>query len=273
MKKDKNLECSFDVDKISNIMKSSIIGLVITLILLILSIIFKNQNNSLSMLNYTSFLIFILFSFIFFILFIILSKKDLICKKSFTLFDLLSLPIKFLLVITFTFSFVFSIITVSGSSMNSTYEDGDVCITYNFLYNPKLNDVVVIDKTDLNMDLIIKRIVATSNDDVVYYNNALYVNNEYVCTMDITTYFNLLTDYNTNITYDSVPDGFYIVLGDNRDNSVDSRRIGLINKEEILGKSIFRVLPLKNIGIPKENDYGANTMVSWSYGESKKRNY
>lgn len=45
-----------------------------------------------------------------------------------------------------------------------------------------------------------------------------------------------------------IPDGYYFVVGDNRQNSVDSRTIGLINKKEILGKANFIVFPFNRFG-------------------------
>ena len=46
----------------------------------------------------------------------------------------------------------------------------------------------------------------------------------------------------------TVPEGYVFAMGDNRNNSLDSRSIGLIPVENIIGKAIFRILPLNNFG-------------------------
>lgn len=261
MKKEKNeLQDDVVVDiNTKKVFKLSLIGLVITCILLLFSIIFRSNVSPLSQLSFTGFLILVLFSLIFFILFTILSKKELVKDLKvknflFKLFDNLSYVLKFLLVFCFCITYIFSFVRVSGSSMQNTYNNNDLIMIYSFNYKPSLNDVVVIDtsKQLSDSDFIIKRIVATSSDTIDYYNNSLYVNDEFVEEMNIDTYYSLLTDYSTNTTYSSVPNNYSIVLGDNRDNSVDSRIIGLICNDNIIGKSIFRIFPFSNIGVPKK---------------------
>ena len=60
-------------------------------------------------------------------------------------------------------------------------------------------------------------------------------------------FFSILIDFK----YDKIPDGQYLVLGDNRDNSQDSRSFGTIEKEKIIGKVVARIWPLNRVKIIK----------------------
>ena len=51
----------------------------------------------------------------------------------------------------------------------------------------------------------------------------------------------------SDLNYKVIPDDMYLVLGDNRENSLDSRKIGLIKKEDIIGKVSFRFWPINKL--------------------------
>ena len=53
----------------------------------------------------------------------------------------------------------------------------------------------------------------------------------------------------SSLGYDVIPDDMYLVLGDNRPDSVDSREIGLISKDDIIGKISFRIWPLNKLAV------------------------
>lgn len=52
----------------------------------------------------------------------------------------------------------------------------------------------------------------------------------------------------TDGQYETVPDGYYLILNDNRQNTADSREFGLIPKKAVKGKITFRLLPLEEFG-------------------------
>ena len=134
-------------------------------------------------------------------------------------------------------------IRVNGNSMNNTLENKDIMILDKISYrfsNIKRFDIVVIKK---EKEYLIKRVIGLPGDMVEYKNNELYINQEKVT-----------EDFKHIETKDYVlecliPSGYYFVLGDNRPDSLDSRVIGLISEEEILGKTSLVIFPFKRFGV------------------------
>lgn len=129
--------------------------------------------------------------------------------------------------------------------MYPTLEDGEILILkkYDKLY--KRFDIAVI---DYNGEKLVKRIIGLPGENIKYKNNKLYVDGEFVEEpVELETdNFSLL-----DLGYNTIPEDYYLVLGDNRYNSKDSRMIGLIKKEDILGTTSLRIWPIKKIGILK----------------------
>ena len=142
-------------------------------------------------------------------------------------------------------TFIASPVRVNGSSMYDTLKEGDIMILNKMNKNYKRFDIVVINN---NGSKIIKRIIGLPGENIEYKNNSLYINNKYVkdVSKEVTTDFSLEELYG----YKILPEGYYFVMGDNRDGSSDSRdpRIGLIKKSDIKGKASFRVWPLNKMG-------------------------
>ena len=143
-------------------------------------------------------------------------------------------------------TYIFSPIKVNGTSMYPTLLDGDIMflneIGY-YLGGLERFDIVVV-KTE--NDRIIKRVIGLPGDTVEYKDNHLYINGEEFeenFEHDITHNFEL-----SEIGYEVIPDDYYFVVGDNRGDSLDSRKIGLIHKKQIKGKTDFILFPFKRIG-------------------------
>lgn len=151
-------------------------------------------------------------------------------------------------------TYIVTPVVVRGDSMYDTLKDGEVLflgkINYRFKEIQRF-DIVVI--KDLDGDLIIKRVIGLPGDNISYQDDVLYINgNPYTkrFTDDITEDFTLeeICQIHEINCKDKIPDNMYLVLGDNRDVSADSRVKGLINKSQIQGKAIFRIWPLNQIG-------------------------
>ena len=143
-------------------------------------------------------------------------------------------------------TFVATPVRVNGDSMYPTLKDGEILVLNKLDTNYKHDDVVVA--LALNTK-IIKRVIGLPGENVEYKDCKLYINGEEVkdyveeC---ITEDFTLEDLYG----YVTIPENYYFVMGDNRKASTDSRdyRVGLIKKDKILGKAVFRITPFKRMG-------------------------
>ena len=140
---------------------------------------------------------------------------------------------------------------ITPDSMLPNLTDGELLLVRKIGYNEnsiKRNDVVVIKN---NNEEIIKRIIGLPGEHIAFKNNKLYVNDNQI---EQTYKFRDTFDFNLEeiCSCNSIPEGKYLVLGDNRPISKDSRQIGLIDEEDILGKAVVRIWPITKIGLLNE---------------------
>lgn len=140
-------------------------------------------------------------------------------------------------------SYVVAPIRVNGRSMNNTLKNGDIMILDIIGLKTseiKRFDIIVIEK---NNEYIIKRVIALPGEKVEYKDNVLYINGKVV-----------KDKYGKGKTSDFkaiVNNKSYFVLGDNREDSMDSRIYGPFSKDKILGKTSFTVFPFNRFGNKK----------------------
>ncbi len=156
--------------------------------------------------------------------------------------------LKYLIVIAIVFFialFVVSFEQVIGPSMKGTLDAGDVTIVNKLVYKfrtIKRNEIVSINQKD---KIMVKRVIGLPGEHIEYKDNKLYVNGSLVLENNIsieTKDFKL-----EDIGYETIPKDMYFVLGDNRNNSSDSREFGLVKKDEIIGKIVMRLYPFSKI--------------------------
>lgn len=147
--------------------------------------------------------------------------------------------------------FVYTPVTVSGQSMEPTFEsEHRVVITK--LHKIERFDLIVFHSPDSEDDFI-KRVIGLPGDDIMMKDDHLFINGEEYEENYLTAHKEKIHE-GQRLTENfevKVPEGNYYVLGDNRQRSKDSREIGFIDKDAIVGKVSFRFYPFKSIGIPK----------------------
>lgn len=155
---------------------------------------------------------------------------------------------------------------VIGSSMYPTLSQGDVLLLTQLGFTPETGDIVIIqtDKDDLRRPLV-KRVIATEGQTVridfpnwQIYIDGILLKEDYLSstnkqhameTYSIARYFTAV-DAENGIYEGRVPEGHLFVLGDNRNNSKDSRDLGFIDERHVIGEVVYRLLPLSAMGDP-----------------------
>ncbi|MCR4962799.1 MAG: signal peptidase I [Firmicutes bacterium] len=143
--------------------------------------------------------------------------------------------------------FVMEITQVQGPSMQPTLSTGDRLITNKLAYTfgePQRGDIVVLKAPDVENQYYIKRIIGLPDERLSINDGQVYINGEPLAEPYLTQ---LLTDGNIDVV---IPEGYYFVMGDNREDSRDSRMdsIGLIAEDALSGKAEFRIFPGSKIG-------------------------
>ena len=172
--------------------------------------------------------------------------------------------------------FFWATVNVDGHSMDPTLANKEMLF---IVKHSKIDrfDIVVATEEDSKGKKkdIIKRVIGMPGDTITYKNDQLYINNEMVdepyldaykaefqkdklqSTYAYNAYFQQLAQEATAFTVDSqkqasftiqVPENHYLLLGDDRIVSKDSRAVGTFSKEQITGEAKFRFYPFNRMG-------------------------
>lgn len=152
-----------------------------------------------------------------------------------------------LVIVLSLFLLMFREIVVSGGSMRTTLRDGDYLLLVGNLFyrEPECGDIVVVSKESFeNGKPIVKRVIATEGQtvDIDFESGVVYVNG--VALEE--TYTNTPTNIDEGMEFPlTVDEGCVFVMGDNRNDSRDSRspEIGQVDCREILGKAVLLLFP------------------------------
>ncbi|KXT74703.1 Signal peptidase I [Streptococcus sp. DD10] len=183
--------------------------------------------------------------------------------------------ILFLILIALSRLFIWGSVRVDGHSMDPTLADGENLIISKISPINRFDIVVAEEEEDGTKKAIVKRVVGMPGDTIRYDNDKLYINGketeepylkEYIALFQKDklqeTYsysqnfqlraqqalaFTVNDNWDTNFTI-TVPEGEYLLLGDDRLVSKDSRQVGTFKKDQITGEVIFRFWPFNRIG-------------------------
>jgi len=157
-----------------------------------------------------------------------------------------------LAVLVLVFTFVGRLIVVDGASMEPTLLDREMLVVRSIAYTPKQGDIVVLAKDGFhNGDAIVKRVIATGEQHVeIDYGmgevrvDGVPLDEPYIKEFMIQQYYQTITDI-------VVPKGSIFVMGDNRNNSDDSRdaALGTVDARLVLGKAVLILFPFNKITV------------------------
>ncbi len=190
------------------------------------------------------------------------NKKDNF-KNSINLDKIVDIPLfisKCLTVFIFIMIFITSPCRIYGHSMDNTFAEGEHVLSLNFFTKIENGDVVVLDARPYcnENSFYIKRVIASGGDTISFdaTNNLLYINgevlkeintddNQYISLREYSNFFQSNQELNYEYT---LLDNELILMGDNRENSKDSRSFGIVNYEDIYGVVYFRFFPFNKFG-------------------------
>ena len=184
------------------------------------------------------------------------------------IFEGLDVIVTAMIAVIIVFIFIFKIPTIDGNSMNNTLFNGERVVISDLFYEPKYGDIVVISRnfenTSENIEQqqmpIIKRVIATEGQEVniIFERDAsgkeigtVYVDGEPLVEPYIKEPISTL--HGDVVFPVTVPENCIFVLGDNRNDSKDSRFLsigdgGMIDKRYVMGKALIRVFPFNKFG-------------------------
>mgnify|MGYP002650882336 CR=1 FL=1 len=147
----------------------------------------------------------------------------------------------------FIITFVARSFRVDGMSMEPSLHNGERVMVNKVLYHfaqPQRGDVVVFPYPLEPKNMFIKRVIGVPGDEVKIRDGITYIND--VAIEEPYIYAKSFNDYGPVV----VPEGRVFVMGDNRNNSTDSRdtRVGCVDERDIMGAAVLRVLPFGKIG-------------------------
>ena len=171
-------------------------------------------------------------------------------------FDILEAFVLCAACIIIFFAFFARLTRVDGISMNDTLQDKEFLVVSNLFYTPKQGDIVVLHNTSLEVEQLreplVKRIIAVGGQTVrIDFDGTVTIIEADGTSKVLEQDFIKQEVYQKEPMECYVPEGYLFVMGDNRNNSTDSRdiRVGLIDERCVCGRAILRVFPFNTFSV------------------------
>lgn len=162
-------------------------------------------------------------------------------------YDWLLCVVSAILACVLVFTFAVRLVGVVGTSMIPTLHGGDYVVTSKLFYKPKQGDIVVLRKQSFDDRAIVKRVIATAGQtvDIDFNTGVVYVDGQALEEDYVNAPTLRALDFKDPVT---VPENCVFVLGDNRNDSLDSRRstLGCVDTRYIIGRGYMVLLPLRD---------------------------
>jgi len=137
----------------------------------------------------------------------------------------------------------YGLVIIPSESMLPNLLVKDMLVVHKGSDSIKRQDIVIFNKYNSGYkETLIKRVIGVEGDYIEIKDGRLYLNDKIIEEKYVPK------DSGKDFSKIQVPKGCYFMLGDNRYNSLDSRVYGPIEKENIIGKAIFRAMPFSRIG-------------------------
>lgn len=187
---------------------------------------------------------------------IIEEKKPLFRDSFFEWIEILCLSF---ITVVVVLTFLFKVVTINGSSMSDTLINGERIVITGLFYTPQNGDIIVVSRNDTNsydnmiQEPIIKRVIATEGQtvDIDFSKGVVYVDGIELDEPYTKTPTNVFEGVQFPVT---VKENCIFVLGDNRNDSSDSRDPnigdnGMIDIRYVMGKAVLRFYPVNKFGV------------------------
>lgn len=153
------------------------------------------------------------------------------------------------------FTFVVRVNQVKGHSMDNTLQPQELLLVWHLGYTPKAGDIVIVNRPNVDIlggEAIVKRVIAVGDQtvDIDYGAGIVYVDGVPLDEPYIKETMYLPGSPYMQQTHFDIPEGSVFVMGDNRNNSTDSRNeaVGPVEERFILGHAVLGLWPLSKLG-------------------------